>query len=252
MEFEWDSFFNNLSSFILNISQREGERNTNVAESVVVSIQSYLRVLYAIKDSLSAVAGDRELVDIVTTLSSLIDDVEEIYSRWTSIEAGIEVSYCLHKAPRVNTGRGRPKVVIEQQKIEFLRELRFSWTQIAAIFGVCRRTLYSIRSEQGIMGDEYNFTHISDQELRDHIQSLKKDMPEIGYNMMKGVLRSQGIHVTIPRIQQCISEIDPINTALRWAAPTSRRHYSVPYSNFIWHLDGNHKLVRFVRILHIG
>ena len=70
MEFGWDSFFNNLSSFILNISQREGECNTNVAESVVVSIQSYLRVLYAIKDSLSAVAGDRELVDIVTTLSS--------------------------------------------------------------------------------------------------------------------------------------------------------------------------------------
>ena len=69
-------------------------------------------------------------------------------------------------------------------------------------------------------------------------------MPEIGYNMMRGVLRSRGVHVSIPRIQQCQHDVDPINTALRWAAPVSRRVYGVPYPNFIWHLDGNHKLVR--------
>ncbi len=73
-------------------------------------------VLYAIKDSLRAVAGDRELIDIVTTVSSLIIDVEDIFSRWTNIEAGIESYSCLYKVPRVNNRRGRPKVVIEQEK----------------------------------------------------------------------------------------------------------------------------------------
>ena len=137
-------------------------------------------------------------------------------------------------------------MVIEQEKIEFLRELRFNWTQIAEIFGVSRRTLYTVRSEYGMIGDEYahGFTQIFDQDLAEHVRCIKQDMPEIGYNMMRGVLRSRGIYVSIPRLQQCISDVDPINTAMRWAAPISRRRYEVPYPNYIWHADGNHKLVR--------
>ena len=48
-------------------------------------------------------------------------------------------------------------------------------------------------------------------------------------------------------IQQCIREVDPINTAMRWAVPTYRRQYQVPHPNYIWHLDGNHKLIRYKR-----
>ena len=50
-------------------------------------------------------------------------------------------------------------------------------------------------------------------------ESVLVNMPDIGYNMIKGVLRAHGIHVSIPRIQQSLHEVDPINTALRWAAP---------------------------------
>ena len=46
-------------------------------------------------------------------------------------------------------------------------------------------------------------------------------MPEIGYNMLKGVLRSQGINVPIVRIQQCIREVDSINISLRWAVKSN-------------------------------
>lgn len=143
----------------------------------------------------------------------------------------------------MNIGRGRPKVVIEEEKILFLRELRFNWSQISALFGVSRRTLYNIRLTYGMTGED-NFSPVSDQELYDEVRAIKEDMPEIGYNMMKGILRSRGIHVSIPRIQACISDIDPVNTAMRWAAPTSRRKYHVPCPNFMWHLDGNHKLIR--------
>ena len=90
------------------------------------------------------------------------------------------------------------------------------------------------------------FTSISDHELLHEIRAIKQDMPDVGYNMLKGVLRARGIHVSIPRIQQSLHEVDPINTALRWAAPVSRRVYGVPYPNYIWHLDGNHKLVRYM------
>ena len=208
-------------------------------------------MLYAIKASLHDGNGcDEELVGALNTVSGLLRDLEEINARWICIESGVSAnaSRCFgYRAIRVksDSGRGRPKVSIDQEKIEFLRELRFSWTQIAALFGVCRRALYTVRSEYGMIGDNHSFTSISDQELRDVVVSIKRDMPDIGYNMMRGILRSRGIHVSIPRIQQCISDVDPINTAMRWAAPTSRRRYGVPYPNYIWHVDGNHKLTRY-------
>ena len=242
---DWDSFFNNLASFLLNISDREGRSCSNIAESVLVHIQCYMRVLYAIKFTLEeANGGDSELLDIFRGVSELIDEIEVIYEHWLCIEAGVEscnVGYC---AQRLRYGVGRPRVVIEKEKIEFLRELRFTWTQIASIFGVCRRTLYTIRSENGMLENDEPFSRVSDEELCEHIQLIKQDMPDIGYNMIRGVLRSRSIHVSIPRIQQALHDVDPINTALRWASPVSRRVYGVPHPNFIWHLDGNHKLVR--------
>lgn len=239
----WISFFRDLSAFIGRIAEEEQEATANAAESVVSRISNYLRVLSAI---LTSIQADVDLQGIFATIIDLQKDLEEIQGRWMCIEAGVQVAQVpIHTARRVlpESGRGRPRVVIEQDKIEFLRELGFNWTQIASMFGVCRRTLYAVRVEYGIISTG-GFTHISDDELRHHVQSLKQDMPEVGYNMMRGILRSQGIHVSTSRIQQCISEIDPICTALRWAAPTSRRRYTVPYPNFIWHIDGNHKLVR--------
>lgn len=222
-------------------------RHSNVAESIIVSLQIYMKVLYAVKDILEEANGaDVELLHVLNVVTSLIRDIERIYSCWTLIESGVECANNCCLATRISHGVGRPKVRIEKEKIEFLRELRFSWTEIARMFGVCRRTLYNIRSVNGMLEGNQAFTMISDQDLIDLIKAIKRDMPDIGYNMMKGVLQARGIYVSIPRIQQSLHVVDPINTALRWASPVSQRVYGVPYPNFIWHLDGNHKLIRYV------
>ena len=172
LKMEWETFFRDLSTFIVSIADREEEATASTAESVLVRISNFLHVLYAIKASLhDGNGGDGELLDTLTTVSGLLKDLEEINARWICIESGVSAntSRCPYRALRVksDSGRGRPKVIIDQEKIEFLRELRFSWTQIAALFGVCRRTLYTVRSEYGMIGDQHNFTSISDQELHD-------------------------------------------------------------------------------------
>jgi len=61
------------------------------------------------------------------------------------VEAGVshaQLNCC--EATRVRHGAGRPRVVIEKEKFEFLRELKFSWTDITSFFGICRRTVYNI------------------------------------------------------------------------------------------------------------
>ena len=238
----WESFFADLRLFILDMEKKELESDSNVAESILITLSIYVEAIVNIRCTLEeSHAGDRELLDFLDIISGLHEDLIKINTRWTSIEAGLGI-----KARRVKQCRGRPKVVIDGDKIEFLRELGFSWSKIAELFGVCRRTLYNVRCNFGMVGNNQTFTEISDRELHEHIIAIKSDMPDVGYNMMKGMLRSKGIYVPVLRIQQCLREIDPINTALRWTIPIYRRQYKVPFPNYIWHLDGNHKLVRFV------
>ena len=239
----WESFFHELSTFIINIGDREPDATPSFAESIIPRISNYQRVLCAI---MTSIQSDVDLRDIFATIIALQKDLEAIQDRWACIEAGVHgFQTSIYTVNRVlpQSGIGRPRVVIEEEKIEFLRELKFSWTQIASIFGVCCRTLYSVRVGYGMVSAD-RFTRISDMELRHHIERIKQDMPEIGYNMVRGMLRSYGVHVPISRIQQCISDVDPINTALRWATPTYRQRYEVPYPNYVWHIDGNHKLIK--------
>jgi hypothetical protein len=44
--------------------------------------------------------------------------------------------------------------------------------------------------------------------------------------------------------------VDPTNVRLRWAVVVSRRTYSVPGSNSLWHLDGHHSLVNWDFVIH--
>ena len=126
---EWEIFFNDLSSFLQYLSGQEHEAT--------------LQNLYWRRSAV------------------ILKNMEDINARWTLIEAGIKRVY----APRISDGsRGRPKVIIEPEKIQFLRELNFTWTKIADIFGVSRRTLYNIRSEFGMV-DEQRFVRISDHDL---------------------------------------------------------------------------------------
>ena len=48
-----------------------------------------------------------------------------------------------YQARIAHTGRrGRPKFDIDKEQIEYLLSLSFNWTEIAALLGVSRMTLY--------------------------------------------------------------------------------------------------------------
>lgn len=44
--------------------------------------------------------------------------------------------------------------------------------------------------------------------------------------------------------------MNPVNTAIRWAGVISRRVYSVPWPNSLWHMDGHHLLIRWGFVVH--
>ena len=75
---------------------------------------------------------------------------------------------------------------------------------------------------------------------------------DAGYRMIGGMLRSDGFFVQHERIRQSLRRVDPVGSELRLARALHRREYNVPSPNALWHIDGNHKLVRWQFVIHGG
>ena len=63
--------------------------------------------------------------------------------------------------------------------------------------------------------------------------------------MMAGHLRHLNIHVQQLRIRDSLHRISPASLAVRWNETIVRRVYSVRSPLALWHIDGNHKLIRY-------
>jgi len=68
---------------------------------------------------------------------------------------------------------GRPLINVDADILVFLRELNFSWVQIASIVGVHPRTLYRRRQELQIEDTQGSFSNISDADLDELVRSLR-------------------------------------------------------------------------------
>ena len=146
---------------------------------------------------------------------------------------------------------GRPVIPVDIEDIEYLRGLRFSWTEIAKILGISRSTPYR-RLQEAELSLEATYTAIDDADLDRVIESIKETSPNDGERMMMGHLARLGIIVPRVRIRSSIHRVDPINTAIRRSVTVRRRVYHVEGPNSLWHIDGNHKLIRWRFVIHGG
>ena len=250
---EWVQFFEDLGSLVARLQERENESGPTCfeeASDVIITLDRYIiSVLNLIQLIEENSQQDPDLEDLKEDLSEMLEALQVICSSWVDKEAGILTSQegATNSGIHVyhSGGRGRPRFIVPTRTLQFLRELRFSWTQISSVFGISRRTLFSIRQALGFEAiDPGMFTTISDNDLIEHIRRIKHSMPDAGIRMIKGALDSQGLRVPFVRVREVLLDIDPIGTQLRWASVIRRRQYSVSGPNALWHIDGHHKLIR--------
>lgn len=67
---------------------------------------------------------------------------------------------------------------------------------------------------------------------------------------MSGHIARLGIHIPRARLRASIHRVDPQGVAARGNFVIHRRVYSVPYANYVWHLDSHHKLIRWRMVIH--
>ena len=53
------------------------------------------------------------------------------------------------------------------------------------------------------------------------------------------------------RVREAQAHIDPEGSFIRRLRFLNRRRYSVPGPQWLWHIDGNHKLIRLAITIHL-
>ena len=150
-----------------------------------------------------------------------------------------------------NGRRGRPAIVIDPVwlKDATSSHRRIPLTTLAKTLGIHRNTLHNHMRRAKI---HRRFSSISDADLDKLLRAFRLIKPTSGYRYAMGFLESNGLRVQKYRVQLSLRRIDGLRQVLRNHSAIDRREYVVPYPNYLWHIDGYHKLIRWAIVIHGG
>lgn len=242
----WHLFFETIRSNLLEADIKRHTVSFLVAESIVGKLEYCKGALLGFRDAvLDGREDDVTIQSVVIKMDRLLECLCQACSEWTEkydilsradvVNDMMDTSHVHLISFGFSGGRGRPKILIDLEQIIALRTIGLTWTKIANFIGVSRFTLHRRWQESGLP-DIRTFTSISDDQLDIVILRVKNELPHIGERLVLGYLHRIGIFVPRERVRLSIHRVDPINTALRWNKTISRRTYSVPGPNSIWHI----------------
>uniref|UniRef100_A0A3B1JFC5 Integrase catalytic domain-containing protein n=1 Tax=Astyanax mexicanus TaxID=7994 RepID=A0A3B1JFC5_ASTMX len=92
------------------------------------------------------------------------------------------------------------------------------------------------------------YSPLTNEELDHIVTDVHRSHPNTGYKLAHGLLKARGVRVPISRLRDSFRRIDAEGVCMRRLRlhTLRRRQYSVPGPNYLWHIDGHHKLIRFV------
>ena len=111
------------------------------------------------------------------------------------------------------------------------------------MIGVSERTIHRRMSEYGL-SIQSTYSEMTNLELDSVIADIHWEFTMCGNKQMGGHLLSRGIRVQQHRIRESMRRIDPEGTLARRLNVIHCRCYSVPSPRSLYHIDGNHKLIR--------
>ncbi|XP_059928273.1 uncharacterized protein LOC132472585 [Gadus macrocephalus] len=142
---------------------------------------------------------------------------------------------------------------MSREQLLYLLESHFKVGDIAKQLGVSKRTIRRRMTEYGLSVRQ-TYSNITDEELCRVIFQFISNCPNAGIRTVTGHLNSLGIRVTQHRVRQGLKAVDPVGNFLRGLQLNTvpRVPYSVPGPLSLWHIDGNHKLIRWKIVIHGG
>lgn len=186
--------------------------------------------------------------DIVCKLS--VHDMEQlgVNSRSDMMSLRTECAKFGGQAPRKLPGTcGAPTFFIPKCVLENFIEEGFTVGEISKLLAVSESTIYRRMSQYGL--SKFEFTDISDKELDVEVENVAKEFPYCGENFIKQILFEKGVKVQRMRIRDSIHRVDDDAVNMRRKGRLHRRVYNVQGPNHLWHIDTNHKLIRWYFVI---
>lgn len=146
---------------------------------------------------------------------------------------------------------GRPRYDLPRGQLRFFIEHGFSCSRISAMLGISQSTINRRMSEYGL-SIRSTYSDIAEHDLKDIICQVHESFPNAGYRLILGWLNQRGLRVQESRVRRLMREVDPIGVTNRFFRSIYRRTYTVGGPQSLWHLDGNHKLIKLVVIVMQG
>ena len=223
------------------IGNEAGDRfNVDIAESVRWRMEIMLRDMFAL-DLYGELSNDE------TQSLSLFSEVYKYTCamvRNLSKMADKPPSISFVQSPVIIDGTiGRPKFDISYTQLKEMIQQQFTVRNIADLLGVSVSTI-TRRMTMFNLAVRDTYSSISDGELDYIICGVQQQHPNWGNRLMYGHLISIGIRVQFNRVRESQSRIDPEGSFLRKLRILNRRKYFVPGPQWLWHIDGYHKLIR--------
>ena len=142
-----------------------------------------------------------QLLEAVAVGLSLLENVQDSQSSLVN-------NYGYRPGFSFNHSRGRPRLEIPFNQLQYLLELGFSCPQIASVLGVSLSTVRR-RMDEGNLSISSLYSTITDDELDAIVMDIKASFPNCGYRLMYGHLVTRGYRVTQMRIREALRRVDP-------------------------------------------
>ena len=238
-------------------TESEGESLREMIHSKILYVRDCLNQADVDLD----VQGVLEIVDVLMQCVVLLDSFEnvseqvwnslmqarDLLSRNTNIQR--DTSHTTERSTNAVGTAGRPSFYISKEQIEYLMVCNFTVGEMSEILSVSKRTVERRMSAYGLTGMN-RFTEITDDQLDNTVNNIKRTLPDCGSKLLTGYLRSMNIHVPRNRVRESLTRVDALGILARRCRTVHRRVYNVSRPLVLWHLDGHHKLIRWHFLVH--
>lgn len=170
------------------------------------------------------------LVDVVPGMESNLPLIESVISSLNnviSLTAGSHAdnSYYGYSALRFTSGgRGRPKIEIPRNTLEYLIGNHFSVHRVAQLLQTSVSTVRCRMHDFGIsISIRSTYSVINDAQLDTFVREIQHQYPNCGYRLLKGHLAAMGYRIQENRIRDSLRRVDPVGIMSRWICAIQRR-----------------------------
>lgn len=119
--------------------------------------------------------------------------------------------------------------------------------EIANMMGICRKTLTRKLQRNPVPVRQ----KLTGPALDAVVIEAKKGLKSPGVYSIQGAMAANKQYATLADIRESLYRVDPARRLDRNLVAVARRlMYHVPWPNAVWHIDGNHKLIRWGFVIH--